>query len=383
MMSRERRRVGFLVNPIAGIGGRLGLPGSDDIPLEISPSVGPALKRAALFLRELGSVLERRQRSERAELEIVMPNGFLGEEALSRAGVKLEAEIIDVYDGSTPTTPAHMEIAARTIGSTTDVIFFVGGDGTAHLVARSLGSDKPLVGVPGGTKTYSGVFARSLRAAVELLVAYLEDSAHVSESEIVLVNEASLARGLFEVIDVLPVNTLETSEGFHQFTKELYSGTDEEKEAVAEFVARELLEPGDLVLLGPGSTVRKVAERLGWSKPLIGLACGNPPDLFCASCESRELSSIVESWSGPVKLVVSPLGRSGFVLGRGSGALTKRVLSKIDPDSLIIVSAWSKLAKIDKLFVDLDDWELSKKFSGYKRVVVGYGEFAVKKIEAL
>ena len=142
----------------------------------------------------------------------------------------------------------------------------------------------------------------------------------------------------------------------------------------------EYTSPNILLVLGPGSTTQAIARRLGWNKPLMGIACGTPERLYCVQCSSDELARIVSGWSGRVRVFLSPLGRTGFIIGRGTQAL-KRALKSIEPSSIIIIATRRKMLRTQKLLVDLEDSELARTLSGYKRVVTGYNEFVVRKVE--
>ena len=77
------RRLGLIVNPIAGMGGAVGLKGTDGaaapgLARELG-AVPRAEERAALALRALASLRER--------FELVTCGGAMGEEAARAAGL--------------------------------------------------------------------------------------------------------------------------------------------------------------------------------------------------------------------------------------------------------------------------------------------------------
>jgi len=377
-------RVGFIVNPIAGIGGYLGLQGSDEFPLELDVKIGPAFKRAVVFLKTVEALIATSKSRER--ISFLTPNELMGERVFSEANANsFRVEVVEVCEPGARTISAHTVYAAERLSREAEVLFFVGGDGTACDVARGNAEDKPVVGVPGGTKMYSSVFAKNVRLAARLLVEYIEGKTTIAEAEAVLVEERALANNQFKVKEVFLVKTLEsTSERVHQQTKEVYFGIEEEenKEEIAEFVLSEYLNPETLLILGPGSTTQHIAKKLGWNKPLMGIACGTMKRLYCIQCSSDELAKIVSTWSGEVRVFLSPLGRTGFILGRGTQAL-ERALRCIEPKSIVIVATRRKMLRTQKLLVGVEDSRLAVALSGYKRVVTGYNEFATKKVEAV
>ena len=150
------RRIGLVVNPIAGMGGRVGLKGTDSKVEEArrrgAEPRAPARAREALeHLHDQGAV------------EIHTYGGAMGEEAAVAAG--FSPTVVGRPDGEETTAADTREAVRRLAG--VDLLLFVGGDGTAVDVAEALESadaDVPVLGVPGGVKVYSSVFAVTPRA---------------------------------------------------------------------------------------------------------------------------------------------------------------------------------------------------------------------------
>jgi predicted polyphosphate/ATP-dependent NAD kinase len=74
------------------------------------------------------------------------------------------------------------------------------------------------------------------------------------------------------------------------------------------------------------------------------------------------------------KLVLSPIGAQGFLLGRGNQPLSPDVIRRIGAENIIVVSTPAKLAQTPVLRFDsgdrlLDDDMISRK---YLEVIVGY-----------
>ncbi|HUW95893.1 MAG TPA: NAD(+)/NADH kinase, partial [Anaerolineae bacterium] len=149
------KRLGLIVNPVAGLGGRVGLKGSD----------GEEIQRKAL---DLGAVSESPERAGRAlemlmplwvQLEILTPPGKMGEDVVASRG--LEATVIgSIRSGRT--TAADTITAAREMQHLeVDLLLFAGGDGTARDIFAAVGLDLPVLGIPAGVKIHSAVFATS------------------------------------------------------------------------------------------------------------------------------------------------------------------------------------------------------------------------------
>ena len=156
-------RLGLVVNPIAGMGGRLAFKGSDDVAL-----VAAARERGASSGRPGAGDRGAARRSPRsATASSCWPtparwaNGRPSTPALRRPlsgapsrrhrrGTRAAAQL----------TMADQEV---------DLLLFAGGDGTAVDVLQAIGERVPVLGIPAGVKMHSAVFAVNPRSAGELV----------------------------------------------------------------------------------------------------------------------------------------------------------------------------------------------------------------------
>ncbi len=147
-------KLGLVVNPIAGMGGRVGLKGTD----------GPELLRRAL---ERGATPAAPARAARALARIEQ-----------RLGDRVE---LLQHDG--PDSPAGTRAAALALArARVDLLLFAGGDGTARDLLGALSElpekeRPPLLGIPAGVKMHSACFAATPAAAGEVAAAFLRDGA--------------------------------------------------------------------------------------------------------------------------------------------------------------------------------------------------------------
>jgi predicted polyphosphate/ATP-dependent NAD kinase len=366
------KRIGFLVNPIAGMGGRVGLKGTDGVVEEAralgAQSVAP--QRAAEALRELARLLSRV-----APVRWLTCSGIMGEEALRLAGFSA-GDIEIVY--TTPVEPtaddtrgAVRHFLMRDVG----LILFCGGDGTARDICSVAGPKVPILGIPSGVKMYSGVFGTNPARTAEIVFAFLQGELTTAQADVLDLDEASYREGEWNV--QLYHAALTPYEPMHmQSAKTLIedAGDAAAKDAIAEYLLEQFeCEEAELVLLGPGSTVKSVGDRWGIEKTLLGIDAIIGGKLVGNDLNERQILDLLSEYKKR-KLVLSPIGAQGFVLGRGNLQLSPSVIRTIGLKNIIVIATPTKLVRTPVLRFDtgsaaLDD-ELARE--GYIRVVTGY-----------
>ena len=380
----RRRRLGLIVNPIAGMGGRVGLKGTDgaeilERALELGATpVAPA--RAETVLRLIA------ERAPGQGLEILVGPGAMGEDEARAAWVPARVAIRPNPDGgSTADDTRRAAIAMRAAG--VDLLVFVGGDGTARDVCAAIGTSVPALGVPAGVKMHSAVFATGTRAAADAAVDYLADPdpASCTDGEVMDIDEAAVRAGR---VSATPYGILRVpAAGRLLQGLKSPSRADEAAElaGLGRAVARLLPRPG-LLILGPGTTTRAVGDALGISTTLLGIdvlsvdASGHA-ELVASDAGEADLLRLVGS--KPATIVVSPVGGQGFILGRGNQQLSATVIRDVGLQNLRVVATPAKLAALGgrPLLLDTGDAELDRELSGYTRVVTGQGREVVCRVE--
>jgi len=375
--------VGIAVNPVAGMGGRVGLKGTDGKVAEaVERGAEPrAPDRAKRTLDRLAAVAP--------ETRVSVAADPMGESIVRAAGFD-PVRVVDPFDGATPdpteTTATHTAAVVRafagldgergpddgTDGSTpepVDLVLFVGGDGTAADVAGALeGTDVPMLGVPAGVKVYSSVFAVSPEDAAEVAASF----SRTERREVMDIDEDAYREGevhpeLRGVAHVPVADDLQSS-------KQTASGT---VESLAEGVAADIRErDGDGVtfVLGPGSTVGAIKDELGFEPSPIGVDLWRDGEVIARDATEAE---ILDALGEENVVVVSPIGGQGFVFGRGNPQISPAVIRRCD---LRIVASRAKLDDVRALRVDTDDPELDADLAGWVRVRVGKFETRMMKI---
>jgi len=359
------KKVGFIVNPIAGMGGAVGLKGTDGAALGDAIKLGAAPrapKRAYDMLAHLSTSINK------DDAIFLTCSDNMGEAVLKGAGISYEV----IYESSDSTTSFDtIKTCERLLDAGVDAIVFCGGDGTARDILSVVGDEMPLLGVPSGVKMYSSVFALTPHAAAKVLLDYINGKASVREAAILDIDEekyrcGKLDRKLFGYAKALYTPTL------IQAPKCAYYSENEQqsKEHIAHFAA-EFMADGSLYILGVGSTTKVIADVLGIEKTLLGIDLVQNGRLLKKDASEKDiLAYLVQGVSA--KIIVSPLGAQGFIFGRGNHQISAEVLRMIGKDNVIVVGTPYKLQQTPQLFVDTGDPAIDQAFCGYVSVVCGY-----------
>jgi predicted polyphosphate/ATP-dependent NAD kinase len=358
------------------MGGAVGLKGTDGLAEEAAARGAKPLaaERARACLRLLAP--------QAGDLAFFTASGDMGESALKDLGINYSI----VYQMLKMSSADDTRSACRSfIERSVDLILFCGGDGTARDVANAAleatpiaGVTKvPLLGIPAGVKMHSGVFAISPEAAAELTLGYACGDLLARDTEIVDVDE-ELYRGGELQTKLYATARTPYKPTLVQERKRIYASANEEefKDEIALF-AREFMRDGSTYILGAGTTTSRIAELMGLEKTLLGVDVVQDEKLMIKDASERDLLDLLErkkSMGGEngIKIIVSPIGAQGFILGRGSQQISASVLKSVGSENLIIVSTPHKLAELTQLLVYTGDLELDKKLSGRMLVVTGY-----------
>jgi len=73
-----------------------------------------------------------------------------------------------------------------------------------------------------------------------------------------------------------------------------------------------------------------------------------------------------------VKIILSPIGAQGFILGRGNQQISQKVLDKTGTDALIVIATEAKLKGTTCLYIDTGSPEMNERFGDSIQVICGY-----------
>lgn len=394
--------LGLIVNPLAGIGGPAGLAGSDGIATQteafargVRPRAG---ERAARFLRQLNQLCPEWSLSLAAR-------GEMGAAIARRIGIDPRVVVTGSETRDAPMSDQERQSAESLVGLSSaedtksaaramldaeqrpDAIVFVGGDGTARDVHDAVGTKIAVLGVPAGVKMQSAVFARSPETAASLLASWSESDRATELREVADIDEEARRQGRV-VAQVWGEMRVPLGAGQVQGGK-----VGQSRAALGSLPGiaaglAERLKPESAWLMGPGGTVRSVAEELGLPASLLGvdlhLPNGSGPRISHLDLSAREIDERLSRNGLRTQIIVSPIGGQGFVLGRGNQQIDAAVLARLEDDGLLIIATPLKLSELGgrPLYAELPEDLQTSGLLGPRRVITGRSDTAMVQLLA-
>ena len=370
--------IGFVVNPIAGMGGRVGLKGTDGVVDEARargavPVAGEKSKRTLEALLTAPELVGMREKP--LEAQWLAAAGDMGAKVLSAAGIPdTDFEIVYSPRAGGTTADDTIFICKIFLAHKVDLVLFCGGDGTARDVFTALEGKIPMLGIPAGVKMHSGVFGVTPEGTAQILSEYLDGKLSLAEVEIMDLDEEKYREGQWNLKLFGTVDTPFEPSYIQGSKLMIESASDDEvKEDIANFIKEEIEEvPGVMFILGPGSTMATVGETLGVETTLLGIDAVINSKVIGNDLNEEQLLKLLDEYPD-ARLLLSPIGNQGFVLGRGNHQLSPEVIRKVGLDNLWILTTPAKLARTPVLRVDTGDPVLDKQMDEHKsyRIIVG------------
>lgn len=372
----SKRKLGVIVNPIAGMGGPVGLKGTDgrDI-LNMAWTLGavptsPA--RAVQALRQLIPIKD--------SIELLTYPHEMGEDEAREC--TFAPKVLGSITRGNTTFSDTRNAAKDMLSAGVDLMLFAGGDGTARDICEAIGEEVPVLGIPSGVKLHSAVFAVSPVSAGQLAVMYLQrETGSLREAEVMDIDEQAfrenrLSARLFGYLKV------PHEQSMVQATKS-ESPVDEQVEAEAiadDFI--ENMQDDCAYIFGPGTTTRTIMKELGLKKALLGVDVMQNRKLLASDVNEKQLSELIKGKKA--KIVVTVIGGQGFILGRGSQQISPDIIRKVGRENLLVIATPKKLATLRgrPLLVDTGDSEVDRMLTGYIRVITGYQRRSVHRVSS-
>ena len=374
-------KLGLVINPLAGIGGAVGLKGSDGQAI-----VQQALSKGAHPLAQERAVAALSGFSESVPAPVYTAAGAMGQDALTRAGI----------DGRVVYTPADRHTTAEdTRHAVTalceqgiDLLLFAGGDGTARDVLNALrqcGAEEQLtvIGIPAGCKIHSAVYAVSPAQAGELVAGLISGQLYsLKSAEVMDLDEDAFRAGQVKASCYGYMN-VPVDEQRMQSMKQ--GGVDTEalvlQDIATDFI--DTMQDDVLYLIGSGTTTAAIMEALGLDNTLLGIDAILNGELVGSDLAEHDILVLLDNEDYvEAKIVVTVIGGQGHVFGRGNQQFSPAVIRRVGSDNIIIVATRNKLRSLEgrPLRVDTGDAVLDQQLTGMKQVVTGYEQRTLYRI---
>lgn len=367
------KRLGLVVNPVAGVGGKVGLKGSDG---------ADTLQRALL----LGAEFESGKKASGALLplrnldkcfELYTSPGAMGADVCQAVG--LACTVVGM-SRSAYTKPQDTIRAARDLQQVgLDLLLFAGGDGTARDIMHAVGNAVTVLGIPTGCKIHSGVYALTPYAAGLLACQCVQNRVHgTKEAEVMDIDEDLFREGIVQA-RLYGYLQIPDNEALVQRTKTGGSGGNS-TQAAARYIAGQWRDD-TLYIVGPGSTTAAIMRELGLPNTLLGVDIFHGRETIVLDCTEKQILEVMKQYD-KIKIVVTIIGGQGYLFGRGNQPISAEVLRRVDKKDIIVAASQDKALSLQghPLHVDTGDEAVDHALEGYVRVVIGEGIFTFLKI---
>jgi len=360
----SKKTVGFIVNPIAGMGGAVGLKGTDgkDI-LEKAINLGAepvAPARAESFLSELKHI--------RKDVRLIVGARLMGETEAQKHGYSCKVFGEKRKQTSNEDT---VETAKRITKEGVDLLIFCGGDGTARDVLNAVDKQVPVLGVPTGVKMHSAVFAVDPKAAARITSRFLRKQLPLWEAEVMDIDEEAFRQGRVSaklhgyLLSPYEPNLIQGSKISSPMTE-----SDVRNQAAIAIYVIETMKPDVVYIISAGTTTRIIGDLLDEKKTLLGM------DLFCnkkiIAKDVNEKQILEKIKDKAARIIVTPIGGQGFIFGRGNQQISPEVIRQVGMDNIVVIATKNKMKNLKSLKVDTGDTELDATFRGTIKVVTDY-----------
>ena len=391
------RRIGIIVNPDAGLGGRLALKGSDGMA-EIARSKG-ATDRAGPRMNEafehLISIIELSSISWE-NVHWFLPEGRMGDSWIPEK-MRKYGEWTNIFDTPETTTAEEtINVIHSLIEENVEIILYAGGDGTTRDIIGALenidSASTPILGIPAGVKMHSGSFGASPRAAAEAFAAWFSGDLLIAQTEVMDLDETLYREGEW-VVKMYAEAMSPGSPRWMQGSKQRIERVSEVEilESLGDHL-RETIEddPELLVIWGSGGTLRTLGESIGFTITVLGIDVTLGNENIGTDLDETQLINTINEHKDRFKdnarilTLLSPMGGQGFLIGRGNLQLSPTVIRSIGIDNILAIVTPAKLATLNTLRIDTGDINLDQKFQEkkYMKALQGYRTTRLIRISA-
>jgi predicted polyphosphate/ATP-dependent NAD kinase len=367
-LKNRQFKLGLIINPVAGLGGSVGLKGSDNMT-EKALSLGAepkSHKRAQAALEVIAPLKER--------VSIYTASGSMGQDIAEQLG--FDTHVVNEVPNITCANDTEQTVA-RLIEQDVDLILFAGGDGTARNICNAVQDKATVLGIPAGCKIHSGVYAITPKAAgrvVELLIN--GELVTLSDADVMDIDETAFREG---VVKAKRYGEMQIPSEL-RYVQAVKSGGKETDELVLADLSAYVIsqmEDDDYYIMGSGSTVNAIMSEMGLDNTLLGVDLILDQDIIAADCTAKQL--LTHTADKPTKIVITLIGGQGHIFGRGNQQLSPELIRQVGRENIIVVATKKKLQALNgrPLICDTGDSKLDDELSGYIKVITGYNDFVM------
>jgi predicted polyphosphate/ATP-dependent NAD kinase len=375
-MAAAARKIGLIVNPIAGMGGSTALKGTDGAAILAraralgAEPLAPARARRALA----------RLAADAGGFPILAAPGTMGADVAKAAGFDVQA--IEGAAAAETSAEDTRRVARALRERGVWLILFAGGDGTARDILDAVGSDFPILGIPAGVKMQSAVFAVSPEAAGQLAALLAVDrdgKIAFRQAEVMDIDEEGLRAGRLSA-RLYGYARVPFERRLMQNPKAGGSAEDATLDALCREIAEEMA-PGLLYVIGPGTTTQRVLHHLGVEGSLLGVDAVLDGKLIGRDLTGAELARLVEG--RPARIVLGIIGGQGYSFGRGNQQIGAQVIRAVGRENIILLASQQKILVLgeNRLLADTGDPAVDELLRGYIRVRLAPGLSTMMRID--
>jgi predicted polyphosphate/ATP-dependent NAD kinase len=382
MQKQGKLKIGLLVNPIAGMGGKVGLHGTDDLLLQRAKDLGAKGISTQRTQRAIKSLLPHS-----ARLSFYTSSKTMGADVLDF--LKLPYELLHECDDSQTSAIDTQAAILAFMAERVDVILFAGGDGTARDIFSKVGANIPMLGIPSGVKMRSGVFANYPEEAAEIIIdalAALENGKEIAFSNTEILDLTDLNQDYSESHFFGSARTFSAPNRISSPKVNSNASSDVALQELAKYQAG-ALSKDRLYFFGPGRSAKMVLTELGTidsNHSLAGVDALINGVLIGKDLDEKSILELIETYAGKSDpyIFLGVIGGQGFLLGRGNQQLSLEVMSRIGAKNTFVMASASKMNGTvpTRLYVDFNEAPATKVFADYIQVHVAKNRTLVCKV---
>ncbi|WP_373600548.1 ATP-NAD kinase family protein [Paraclostridium bifermentans] len=367
-------KIGLIINPIAGMGGSVGLKGTDGEEIvEKAISLGAKPKssiKAIIALEQIENLKE--------DIKIVTGPKDMGENEAKKLGFNVEVIDIKNYRKNGIDT---VNICKEMLKKNIEIILFVGGDGTARDVYEGVGDKTITLGIPSGVKIHSPVYAINPKSAGVVAYKYITQKIKSTiMREVVDLDETMYREGrvntkLYGYLRVpLDNEAIQNKKAPTPLSEECA------QKSIGLFIA-DNMEKDTIYIIGPGTTTKAILDTLNLESTLLGVDIIKNKKIIKLDANEADILKFIRG--NKTKLIITPTGGQGYLLGRGNQQISYKVIKEINKENILVVSTLYKIKslKFKPLYIDTSNEEVDNMLSGYIKVIIGYKDEIMYKVK--